>query len=125
MCKSPGALAQYKYVRNLTCASPGHLAGTQLYKLTVDMLECPEVTVDTDVLVVLTTFLVLLLVLMVVLLRYKVEIRILLYTRLHVRLPCDSEDVRDIKKYDAFVSYRSVPDPPENCHLNVKKLPKT
>ncbi|MEW8545080.1 MAG: toll/interleukin-1 receptor domain-containing protein, partial [Candidatus Thiodiazotropha sp.] len=40
-------------------------------------------------------------------LRFRKEVLIILYTRFHIILPCQSRNWNDDKKYDAFVSYSS------------------
>ncbi|XP_035824333.1 uncharacterized protein LOC101845154 [Aplysia californica] len=105
-----GRLAQYEYVKHLRCASPMNLAGNPLHKLSVDMLSCPEMESNAEALIALGVILVLLILGIIFVLKFKVEIRILLYTRLHIRLPCDSDDARHSKTYDAFVSYSNEDD---------------
>ncbi|GFO25395.1 toll-like protein [Plakobranchus ocellatus] len=99
-------LEQYEYVRSMTCATPSDLAGKMLKDLDEDSLQCMELASSNRLaLIILGGTVFLLLLLLLVIIRYKVEIRILLYTRLHVRLPCDADASMHLKQYDAFVSY--------------------
>ncbi|CAG5124006.1 unnamed protein product [Candidula unifasciata] len=100
-----GKLAPYRYVRNLRCYTPESLKGRQLYELTTDSLQCSVQKQDSTVVIVLGVLLGILIVTILMILKFKIEIRILLYTRLHVRLPCDSDIHRNNKTFDAFVSY--------------------
>ena len=96
----------YEYIREMTCATPENLAGTMLKAVKEESMKCTDVASSNRLALILlggTVFVLLLLMLLVI--RYKVEIRILLYTRLHVRLPWDADASRHLKKYDAFVSY--------------------
>ncbi|CAL1535262.1 unnamed protein product [Lymnaea stagnalis] len=105
-----GNLAPYAYVRHLECATPEPLSGRQLHTLSVDDLSCLEYESHQAELIALGVTLSVLVLAIVVIIRYKFEIRILLYTRLHVRLPCDADDLRHQKTYDAFVSYSNDDD---------------
>ncbi|CAL1535261.1 unnamed protein product [Lymnaea stagnalis] len=105
-----GNLAPYAYVRHLECATPEPLSGRQLHTLSVDDLSCLEYESHQAELIALGVTLSALVLMIVVIIRYKFEIRILLYTRLHVRLPCDADDLRHQKTYDAFVSYSNDDD---------------
>ena len=99
-------LQQYEYVREMTCVTPDNLAGTMLKSVDEESMKCIDVVSSNRIaLIVLGGTVFVLLLLMLVVIRYKVEIRILLYTRLHVRLPWDADASCHLKKYDAFVSY--------------------
>ena len=103
-------IAQYAYVGNMTCASPHHLRGHPLHSLKVAMLPCEVIPSDTTALVALSVVCSILLLAMLAVMRWRVEIRILLYTRMHVRLPCDNDIQSYDKAFDAFVSYSSEDD---------------
>ncbi|KAH9524503.1 Toll-like receptor 2 type-1 [Bulinus truncatus] len=105
-----GRLTPYLYVKYMECATPASLKGRQLYSLVQSALPCPLYEDHQAALIALGITLSFLLVVVIVLVRYKVEIRILLYTRFHVRVPCDSDEQRHNKTYDAFISYSNDDD---------------
>ncbi|GFR77819.1 Toll-like protein [Elysia marginata] len=114
-------LEQYEYIREMTCATPDNLAGTMLKAVNEDAINCVDVVSSNRLaLIVLGGTIFVLLLLMLVVIRYKIEIRILLYTRLHIRLPCDADASRHLKKYDAFVSYSN--DDAEWVYENLVKF---
>ncbi|KAK0062694.1 toll-like receptor 2 [Biomphalaria pfeifferi] len=105
-----GRLAPYEYVKEMECSTPDSLKGRKLYSLVHSSLPCPVYENHQAALIALGVTLSFLLVLVIILVRYKFEIRILLYTRLHVRLPCDADELRHSKTYDAFISYSNDDD---------------
>ncbi|BFZ12915.1 hypothetical protein BsWGS_15954 [Bradybaena similaris] len=119
-----GQLAPYEYVRDLYCATPEALAGTQLHKLTTDSLICPVYESNRTAVIALGLVMALLITLIILIIRFKIEIRILLYTRLHVRLPCDVDSQRSGKDFDAFISY-SNDDSDWVCQNLIKFLEKS
>ncbi|KAK7505249.1 hypothetical protein BaRGS_00003411 [Batillaria attramentaria] len=95
----------------MTCATPTILAGRAIGSLTHDDLPCPVAVADLRAaMAVLSVVAVVLLVLLIVAVRYRREVRILMFTRVHVLLPCglphahSGGDVPE-KKFDAFVAY--------------------
>ncbi|KAK7505250.1 hypothetical protein BaRGS_00003412 [Batillaria attramentaria] len=95
----------------MTCATPVSLAGRSLTSLTNDDLLCPTRLADLRApMAVLGVVAVLTIVILMLVGRYRREVRILLFTRLHVLLPCGfyrvlSKKPADDKQYDAFVAY--------------------
>ncbi|KAK3603868.1 hypothetical protein CHS0354_042876 [Potamilus streckersoni] len=101
----------YQYIRNMACSSPKTLTGTKLYKLRISDLQCGS-TQETEYFMVpiicLTVFATVCLTVIVILVKYRKEVRIIMFTRFHIILPCQSASVLEEKLYDAFVSYSSV-----------------
>ncbi|XP_061164124.1 toll-like receptor 2 [Saccostrea echinata] len=102
--------ARYSFIREMRCFFPESLNGTLLKDLTESLLMCKNdftltETILVEAVVSLSVFSVLLLVVIIVILVFRREIRILTYTRFHILLPCQPEEVFEEKKFDAFVSY--------------------
>ncbi|KAL3860128.1 hypothetical protein ACJMK2_010293 [Sinanodonta woodiana] len=101
----------YQYIRNMACSSPNTLKGTKLYKLRISDLECGSIQEKEYFMIpiiCLTVSAVVCLSVIVILVKYRKEVRIIMFTRFHIILPCQSESVLEKKLYDAFVSYSSV-----------------
>ncbi|XP_061188089.1 toll-like receptor 6 [Saccostrea echinata] len=94
---------QYSYLRNLKCAYPESVRGWRLADLTLRDINCKfELMPVTVALSVLSFFLI---IFIIVILKYRREIRILVYTRFNVVLPCQPGEIYEDKAFDAFVSY--------------------
>ncbi|XP_062571858.1 toll-like receptor 2 [Saccostrea cucullata] len=123
--------ARYAYIREMGCFFPESLKGTLLKDLSESMLMCKNdftftETILLEAVITLSLFSILLLVVIIILLVFRREIRILTYTRFHILLPCQPEEVFEEKKFDAFVSYSNqdhdwVSDVFENNKLEVLK----
>ena len=109
-------LTDYSYIKDMRCAGPDAVKGKTLESLLVTNLPCRNVTVtitesETEYFVVpviaLSITVVALAVILFLILRFRKEVLIILYTRFHIILPCQSRNWNDDKKYDAFVSYSS------------------
>nr|QNL15307.1 toll-like receptor 6.1 [Littorina littorea] len=94
----------------MTCATPPALSGRVIESLSVEDLQCyaepNEMLVP--VVVVLVVVVLALSVLLILALKYRKEVRILLFTRVHVVLPCGpnvSSRCASEKVFDAFVAY--------------------
>ncbi|XP_076470839.1 uncharacterized protein LOC143300794 isoform X2 [Babylonia areolata] len=107
-------MRRYKQqILNLICASPLELAGRSVSMLTVGDLQCPVVergSADTKTTIgVLVVVVAVLLVLLALAVRYRKEVRILMYTRVHILIPCGfpKSPLASVpeKTYDAFVAY--------------------
>ncbi|XP_070191997.1 toll-like receptor Tollo isoform X2 [Littorina saxatilis] len=105
------AMAQYRrHLSIMTCATPLELEGHVIGSLSVSDLPCFVAGVDLKpAMAALVVVVVILLVLLIVAVKYRKEVRILMYTRVHIVLPCGppshtSADAPE-KAYDAFVSY--------------------
>ena len=100
---------QYNYLKNLQCTSPEYLKGRRILDLTAIDLGCfiETETIMTAPIVILCLFITLLFVILVISVKYRREILILAFTRLHILLPCQSgnEPENGGKMYDAFVAY--------------------
>ncbi|XP_061164496.1 toll-like receptor 4 [Saccostrea echinata] len=101
---------RYEYIREMTCLYPARLNGTALKDLQESQLMCSfhrklTRSILIEAVIPLTVISVLLLVIIVVMVRFRQEIRILLYTRFNVVLPCQQDETIEDKKFDAFVSY--------------------
>ena len=107
-------IADYSYIKDLTCAAPVSVKGRTLGTLQIGDLPCDKVVItesETEYFVVpvvaLSVAVVLLAVILLVILKYRKEVLIILYTRFHIVVPCQSSNWNDDKQYDAFVSYSS------------------
>ncbi|KAK7114345.1 hypothetical protein V1264_000420 [Littorina saxatilis] len=105
------AMAQYRrHLSVMTCATPPELDGHVIGSLSVSDLPCFVAGADLKpAMAALVVVVVILLVLLIVAVKYRKEVRILMYTRVHIVLPCGppshtSADAPQ-KVYDAFVSY--------------------
>ncbi|XP_076446845.1 uncharacterized protein LOC143284089 [Babylonia areolata] len=105
-------------ISSMTCATPSRLEGRRVVSLTMTDLACPVVeknpghklVPDVKAVVVIVGVAVVVVVLLGLAVRYRREVRILMYTRAHVLLPCglpsrQSPAVVPEKTYDAFVAY--------------------
>lgn len=100
-------LQRYDYIKHLTCHTPEGLKGRQLIDIDNSDLSCPEYSTSVAPIIILSVTIFILLVVIIVLTKFRKEIFILTYTRFHIILPCQPDDVSENKKYDAFVSYSS------------------
>ena len=115
--KNISNIADYSYIKDLTCAAPESVMGKTLGTLGIDDLPCDKVFItesETEYFVVpvvtLSVAVVLLAIIVLVILKYRKEVLIILYTRFHIIVPCQSSNFNDDKQYDAFVSYSSNDD---------------
>ncbi|PVD20663.1 hypothetical protein C0Q70_18821 [Pomacea canaliculata] len=107
------AMTYYRsYVPDLTCFTPEALKGRRLGSLSLDDLPCHVLPYDLrPALAALAVVVLVLLVFLLLAVRYRREVRILVFTRAHVLLPCGlplaNVDVglAGRKTYDAFVAY--------------------
>ncbi|XP_050399153.1 protein toll [Patella vulgata] len=103
-----GDLFKYKYIRNMTCATPPSARGKMLQHLTEDDMGCAIPPADLTVALVIVAIVAVILIILIILsVRYRKEIKILLYTRFGILMPCEKSDKFESKKYAAFVSYSS------------------
>ena len=103
-------ITDYSYIKDLQCTGPDAVKGKTLELLEITDLPCDKVT-ETEYFVVpviaLSVTVVAMGIILFLVLRYRKEVLILLYTRFHIIVPCQSGTWNDDKKYDAFVSYSS------------------
>ncbi|KAK6185300.1 hypothetical protein SNE40_007563 [Patella caerulea] len=103
-----GDLFKYKYIRNMTCATPPSARGKMLKHLTKDDMGCASPPTDqTIVIVIMAVVAAILIILIILSVRYRKEIKIILYTRFGILIPSEMSDKSDSKIYTAFVSYSS------------------
>ncbi|ESO98254.1 hypothetical protein LOTGIDRAFT_231358 [Lottia gigantea] len=103
-----GTISKYKYLQNMTCASPESAKGIKIINLSKIEMGCEIPPEDLSIyLVALGVIAAILILVIIVTFRYRREIKIILYTRFHVVLPWDVDDKKEEKEYDAFVSYSS------------------
>lgn len=97
----------YSYLRDLVCSAPDTVSGRKLMTLSDIELGCEtEITVfQSGPIVILCVLVFVLIVCLVVIIRYRVEIKILAFTRFNIVFPCQQQDYADNKKFDAFVAY--------------------
>ncbi|KAK6185299.1 hypothetical protein SNE40_007562 [Patella caerulea] len=101
-----GDLFKYKYIRNMTCATPPSARGKMLLHLTTEDMGCAIPPTDLTVaLVILAVVAFSVVVVIILITRYRKEIKIIIYTRFGVLFPWDVDDKKESKRYDAFVSY--------------------
>ncbi|XP_070191959.1 uncharacterized protein [Littorina saxatilis] len=94
----------------MTCATPSALSGRAIDSLSAEDLQCyaepDEMLVPVVVVLVVVVFA--LSVLLILALKYRKEVRILLFTRVHIVIPCGpkvSPRGPSEKVFDAFVAY--------------------
>ena len=97
-------LKKYNYMSELKCAQPASLSGKIISKLDNEHCEFIEVFSLVVPVVILSCCLVFLALVMLITIKYRQEIMILAFTRLHISLPC-REVVNVNKAYDAFICY--------------------
>ena len=102
--RSSVLLDKYGFILNMQCAKPESLAGKTLSELDNEYCEFIEVFSLVVPVVILACCLVLLTIVLFVVIRYRKEIMILAFTRLHISLPC-REVTNGDKEYDAFICY--------------------
>ncbi|KAK6185301.1 hypothetical protein SNE40_007564 [Patella caerulea] len=103
-----GDLFKYKYIRNMTCATPLSARGKMIKHLTENDMGCAAQPADlTAALVILAIVAVVLIILIILSVRYRKEIKIILYTRFGILIPNERSDKSESKKYAAFVAYSS------------------
>lgn len=95
--------AKYEYLRNLKCSSPAQYKGEIISLLENDF--CETLVILATPLVILSVFVLVFVVVFFVTIRYRREIMILFFTRLHISLPCRSVVKIEDKAYDAFIAY--------------------
>ena len=107
-------ITDYSYIKDLTCAAPESIKGRTLGSLRNGDLPCDKVVItesETEYFVVpvvaLSVAIVILAIILIIFLKYRKEVLIILYTRFHIIVPCQSGIWNDDKQYDAFVSYSS------------------
>ncbi|KAK7095347.1 toll-like receptor 2 type-2 [Littorina saxatilis] len=110
----PPMIIYRSHLSVMECATPPELSGSTIGSLTEGDLECPVVIRDSEKrlrVVIATMAVVCLLVLGLLMLavKYRQEVKILVFTRMHILLRCtcqrqDPSDSPD-KVYDAFVAY--------------------
>ena len=106
--KAISNITDYTYIKDLQCMGPNSLKGKTLEFLKIDDLPCESETEYFVVPVVaLSVTVVVLGLILFLVLRYRKEVMILMYTRFHIIVPCQSGTWDDDKRYDAFVSYSS------------------
>ncbi|KAL8613887.1 hypothetical protein ACOMHN_032877 [Nucella lapillus] len=104
----PGMKYYRDHLSALTCATPAQLSGRLLGSLSTDELTCPVSVADLRaVMAVMVVIVVILLILLALAVRYRKEVRILMYTRVNILLPCGLPQSATLpeKTYDAFVAY--------------------
>ncbi|KAL8571716.1 hypothetical protein ACOMHN_060802 [Nucella lapillus] len=109
---APGRKFYQRMMSEVTCHTPPKLKGRALTSLTWRDLDCPVVVGPKAAelragLAVLGVVVVVLLVLLALAVHYRREVRILMYTRVNILLPCGLPPSarRPEKTYDAFVAY--------------------
>ncbi|XP_061196726.1 protein toll-like [Saccostrea echinata] len=97
----------YSYLKGLKCSSPKLVSGRKLITLTDVELGCEtEIKVfQSGPIIILCVLVFLLLVCLIIIIRYRVEIKILAFTRFNIVFPCQQQDFSENKKFDAFVAY--------------------
>ncbi|XP_061189161.1 toll-like receptor 2 [Saccostrea echinata] len=94
---------RYAYFRDLRCETPENVRGWRLADLTLRDINCKFELMPVTVALSVLSFI--LIICIVVILKYRREIRILVYTRFNVVLPCQPAEIYEHKEFDAFVSY--------------------
>ena len=97
-------LQKYKYMLDLKCAKPPALLGKKISQLGKEHCEFIEVFSLVVPVIILACCLLLLAVILFVTIKYRQEIMILAFTRLHISLPC-REVINADREYDAFICY--------------------
>lgn len=103
----PRNSSEYSYLRGLKCQNPKSVAGRELITLSDADIGCgSEIQVlQSGPIIILCVLVFVLFVCLVVIIRYRVEIKILAFTRFNIVFPCQQQDNLDNKKFDAFVAY--------------------
>ncbi|OWF48168.1 Toll-like receptor 6 [Mizuhopecten yessoensis] len=102
-----GAVGQYTYLQDLECQKPEVVKGRKIVGLTIHELGCDleTTTLLAAPIIILCVIVVFLIVFIIIIIKYRKEIVILAFTRLHILLPCQRVEDNAGKKFDAFVSY--------------------
>ncbi|XP_052061738.1 protein toll-like [Mytilus californianus] len=98
---------RYRYLSDLTCLNPPSLRGQIISQLSLPEIGCETVskTYLKGPIIGLCCLVFVFSICIIIGVRYKKEIVILAYTRLHILLPCQQYETDDYKKYDAFIAY--------------------
>lgn len=102
--RSSVLLEKYDYILDMKCVSPASLAGRKLSQLNQEFCEFIEVFSLMVPVIILSCGIAFLIIVLIIVIRYRKEIMILAFTRLHISLPC-REVVKADKRYDAFICY--------------------
>jgi Leucine-rich repeat (LRR) protein len=94
---------RYQYLRDLECQYPGYVRSRRLRDLTLQDIKCKFELMP--VIIGLSVFSFFLIIFIVVILTYRIEIRILFFTRFNVIFSCQTKEDFEEKEFDAFVSY--------------------
>lgn len=99
--------SEYAYLRGLKCHRPSSVTGRELITLSDAELGCEtEIQVlQSGPIIILCILVFVLLICLIVIIRYRVEIKILAFTRFNIIFPCQQQENSDNKKFDAFVAY--------------------
>lgn len=104
--KSMKLPSHYDYLRNLNCVNPVQLRGRLISTLSMDELKCRKEHVLNVPVIILGVVTITLFTITTVLIYFRNVIKVVLYTRMNIKFPCqDKQDVKHHKDYDAFIAY--------------------
>lgn len=101
-------ISRYRYLLDLTCSNPPSVRGQTISHLSLPEIGCDGTVSKTYLkgpIIGLCCLAFVFSICIIIGVRYKKEIVILAYTRLHILLPCQNYETDDNKKYDAFIAY--------------------
>ncbi|VDI78755.1 toll-like receptor 1 [Mytilus galloprovincialis] len=96
----------YDYLRTLKCGNPSKVRGRQMITLLSTELNCNQETVINFPVVVMGIITITLFVITFLTIYFRNMIKVILFTRLNINLPCEFRNAtHEEKEYDAFIAY--------------------
>ncbi|WAR30912.1 TOLL8-like protein [Mya arenaria] len=98
-------MKQYSYLGEMQCATPERFQNTALSSLHADFCDVLDIIYHEGPIIALSCCVLGVAVLVILAIKYRRELMILAFTRLHISLPCRKVIKDGNKLYDAFIAY--------------------